>query len=75
MIALEIEGHTDNTGNAANNLQLSESRATAVSSYLREKGISSSRITVKGFGHSNPIADNKTPAGRAKNSRVELNVK
>lgn len=74
---MSIEGHTDNTGNAAKNMQLSKERADAVKNYFVAKGISSGRLTADGFGDTKPVASNKTAAGRAKNRRVamDLNLK
>lgn len=69
---LKLSGHTDNQGNAAANLKLSERRAKAVKNYLVKKGIDDSRFKVEWFGHKKPIADNKTPEGRQKNRRVEM---
>jgi len=69
-----IEGHTDSDGKDAANQTLSENRAAAVKSYLIEKGISSSRLTSKGFGESMPIDTNKTKAGKANNRRVEVKL-
>jgi outer membrane protein OmpA-like peptidoglycan-associated protein len=69
-----IEGHTDADGKDAANLTLSENRAAAVKSYLIEKGISSSRLSSKGFGESMPIDSNKTKAGKANNRRVEVKL-
>jgi len=74
-IALDVEGYTDNTGSAATNKKLSQARANAVVAYLKKKGIAANRLTAKGFGPENPIADNKTAAGRAQNRRVELKLK
>lgn len=71
-IAVEIHGHTDNVGKASANKKLSLARAEAVRSWLVMKGIDSSRIGVKGFGPERPIADNKTPEGRAQNRRIEF---
>jgi outer membrane protein OmpA-like peptidoglycan-associated protein len=71
-IAVEIRGYTDNVGKAAANKKLSQRRADAVKSWLVGKGIDSTRITTKGLGPDNPIADNKTPEGRAKNRRIEF---
>ncbi len=73
-LLLDISGHTDNTGNAARNQALSETRATAVKAWLVSKGIDASRITAAGFGQDKPVADNKTEAGRKLNRRVELKV-
>ncbi len=68
---ISIEGHTDSSGKAANNLKLSQARADAVRGMLiSEFGIAEDRVTAKGFGSSQPIADNKTVDGKAKNRRV-----
>lgn len=71
---ISIDGYTDNTGNADYNLKLSDQRANSVKEYLMKKGITESRITSKGHGIDNPIADNSTSAGRAKNRRVEMTL-
>ena len=68
----EIDGYTDATGRAAYNQGLSERRAQAVADYLQSHGISGGRMTVKGFGEDNPVADNSTAEGRAHNRRVVL---
>lgn len=68
-----IEGHTDNIGDAAKNKDLSQRRANAVMKYLKDKGVSNEMTSI-GYGMEQPIADNKTPAGRAKNRRVEFEV-
>lgn len=73
-MAIEIRGHTDNTGNKKDNQVLSEMRAHAVYSYLVKRGIDISRLTYAGFGESVPIADNETPEGRQKNRRTEFRV-
>lgn len=67
-----VYGHTDNTGSADANQKLSEDRANAVKSYLISKGLREDRIESKGFGPSQPIADNKTAAGKAQNRRVQI---
>jgi len=69
---IEIQGHTDSRGTDEYNMGLSERRAGAVADYLRGKGISSSRITTKGFGETAPIASNDTEEGRAQNRRVNF---
>jgi outer membrane protein OmpA-like peptidoglycan-associated protein len=71
---LTIEGHTDSIGSTQYNQRLSERRANAVRRYLIEKGISSARIRIVGYGEQRPIADNKTPEGRALNRRAEFEV-
>lgn len=67
-------GHTDSVGSVAYNQKLSVRRAEAVKAYLVSKGIEKSRVYTEGKGKSQPIADNKTAAGRAKNRRVEIEV-
>nr|WP_294908107.1 OmpA family protein [uncultured Lacibacter sp.] len=74
-LQLDVEGHTDNTGDAAKNQTLSENRAAAVKTYLVSQGIDASRLTSAGYGSDKPIADNKTAAGKAKNRRVELKLR
>ena len=72
--SLKISGYTDSRGKDDMNLKLSEERAQATKNYLISKGISSKRISAKGFGEANPIADNKTSRGRALNRRVEFEL-
>jgi outer membrane protein OmpA-like peptidoglycan-associated protein len=74
-LMLDIDGHTDNTGAADKNQTLSESRAAAVKAYLSSKGVDESKMTAAGHGADDPIADNKTAAGRAKNRRVEMKAR
>ncbi|HEV8511465.1 MAG TPA: OmpA family protein [Gemmatimonadales bacterium] len=71
-IKIEIAGHTDATGSAATNTRLSQARADAVRAYLASKGVAPERMVSKGYGPSQPVAPNSTPAGRAQNRRVEL---
>ena len=71
---LKLSGHTDNVGNPVKNQDLSNRRAAAVKKYIVSRGVSAEYITTEGFGDTVPIADNKTPAGRQKNRRVEMNV-
>ena len=73
-IRIEISGHTDNTGNQQTNLKLSEQRALAVAQYLGKKGVDPSRTDYKGYGSLQPVADNTTPQGRARNRRVEFKI-
>lgn len=69
-----IEGHTDNTGVAEHNLQLSQERADAIKAYLIRKGVKSKRLEAKGYGQTRPIESNDTERGREINRRVEINV-
>ena len=69
-----VEGYTDSKGKDAMNLKLSEKRAHAVVDYLVQKGVDKNVFTIKGFGKENPVADNKTAEGRAKNRRVEIKI-
>jgi outer membrane protein OmpA-like peptidoglycan-associated protein len=71
-IVVEIHGYTDSIGDRAFNKRLSQRRAEAVLNYLVSKGLSPARLKAIGFGEENPIADNRSPEGRAKNRRVEL---
>jgi outer membrane protein OmpA-like peptidoglycan-associated protein len=71
---IEISGHTDNTGNPVINAKLSTDRARAVVDYLVNKGIDIGRLSYKGYGSEQPVADNATVAGRAKNRRVEFKI-
>lgn len=72
--SLKLAGHTDNTGSAALNLALSKDRAEAIRQYLVTKGANASRIEATGYGSTQPIATNKTAAGRQKNRRVEFTL-
>lgn len=69
---IRIEGHTDDRGEAALNLRISEQRAQAVSNALVDLGVDASRITILGLGEDFPIADNATAEGRSQNRRVDV---
>lgn len=69
-----IEGHTDSRGSAQKNQQLSQQRAEAVAAWLVRAGVDAKRLRVVGYGASQPVADNATEAGRAKNRRIEFKV-
>ncbi|MDE2439659.1 MAG: OmpA family protein [Betaproteobacteria bacterium] len=71
---VRIIGHTDNVGSDAINNPLSVNRAAATRDYLVSRGVASSRISIDGRGEHEPVADNNTAAGRAKNRRVEIFV-
>lgn len=71
-VLLEIHGHTDNAGEADYNITLSQERATAVKDYMVQKGVSTTRLTTKGFGENKPMASNETAEGRALNRRIEF---
>jgi OOP family OmpA-OmpF porin len=71
-VKVEVAGHTDSIGTDEYNMGLSVRRADAVRMYLIDKGIAADRLTVKGYGESQPIADNATQEGRFQNRRVEL---
>lgn len=71
---IELSGHTDNKGKDKYNMELSLNRAKAVYDYLLLAGIDKKRLKYKGFGATQPIADNKTEEGRAKNRRVEFKI-
>lgn len=71
-LRVQVQGYTDSVGTDQYNQRLSVRRAQAVKDYLVSKGVASSRLQVKGFGESNPVASNDTAEGRAQNRRVEL---
>jgi len=73
-LKIQINGHTDNSGNASDNITLSGNRAKSVTSYLTSKGIDPGRLSSKGWGDTQPVAGNATPEGRAQNRRTELKV-
>ena len=74
IVHVRVEGHTDNTGEAAFNMDLSKKRAAAVVGYLKTHGIGEERVSAQGFGSEKPIADNETPEGKAANRRVEFTI-
>jgi peptidoglycan-associated lipoprotein len=69
---IEIGGHTDNVGNKDYNVALSEDRAAAVYQYLREKGVAREKMKIQAYYYSQPLSDNETEDGRAKNRRVNF---
>lgn len=72
---VRVEGHTDSSGNDDANMALSKARAAAVVAYLTDKGdVDAARLTSEGYGETQPVADNKTSAGRAKNRRVAFTI-
>jgi outer membrane protein OmpA-like peptidoglycan-associated protein len=73
-LKVTIAAHTDNVGSDADNKTLSQSRADAVKAYLVSKGVNESQITATGYGEEQPVADNNTSTGRAKNNRIEIKL-
>jgi len=71
---VEVAGHTDSVGSDAYNQKLSEGRAQSVMQYFVDHGVPSDQVTAKGYGESQPVADNNTEEGRERNRRVELHV-
>ena len=69
---VQVAGHTDSTGSASYNQQLSERRAQAVANYLISRGVAPARLTTIGYGETQPVASNDTPDGRRQNRRVEM---
>lgn len=72
---IEIAGHTDSRGSDDFNLRLSQARASSVMNYLINNNIEANRLSAVGYGESNPIADNDSAEGLAKNRRIEFNIK
>ena len=73
-LRLEVEGHTDSVGTDQLNMLLSENRAISVRDFLIREGMVPTSIASRGFGKTQPVATNDTPAGRQQNRRVELVV-
>lgn len=73
-LKIRVEGHTDNIGKPAFNKKLSQKRAESVVRYLTSKGVAQERLEAQGYGPTRPLAPNDTPAGRAKNRRVEFTI-
>jgi outer membrane protein OmpA-like peptidoglycan-associated protein len=71
-VNIEVAGHTDSMGSDAYNMELSQQRAEAVRNFLISRGVAADRLTAKGYGEAQPVADNATEEGRFKNRRVEL---
>jgi OOP family OmpA-OmpF porin len=71
---VEVIGHTDNAGSRAGNLSLSQARAEAVKAYVASRGVRPDMVSVSGEGPDRPVADNRTPEGRARNRRIEFKV-
>lgn len=73
-LEVEIQGHTDNTGSASKNLELSEKRAQSVAVYLISRGIDAARLKCAGYGEEKPVADNETDQGRRMNRRTTIKI-
>ena len=73
-VKIEVQGYTDNQGDPAANMKLSEDRAIAVLTRLVDKGIDAARLTAKGYGEGNPVATNDTAEGRQQNRRIEVAI-
>ncbi|MDX5446988.1 MAG: OmpA family protein, partial [Bacteroidota bacterium] len=73
-VIVEVQGHTDNEGSSAYNLQLSKKRAASVVDYLKSQGIASARMKSAGFGDTQPVATNETEEGRQANRRTEMKI-
>lgn len=71
---VDVYGHTDSTGSDAHNQMLSERRAGSVADYLATRGVQRARLGTRGFGETQPVADNGTDEGRAANRRVEIKL-
>jgi OOP family OmpA-OmpF porin len=73
-LRLEIQGHTDDVGDRAYNVDLSQRRAESVRAYLAAKGVAEARLTARGFGPDAPIAKGRSKSARAANRRVEFRL-
>jgi outer membrane protein OmpA-like peptidoglycan-associated protein len=71
---VDVAGHADSTGDEAKNMELSQRRASSVSSYLAAQGVSAQRLITVGYGETRPMASNDTPEGRQQNRRVEITL-
>jgi outer membrane protein OmpA-like peptidoglycan-associated protein len=71
---MRVEGYTDATGRTEANRKLSEARARSVYEFLKSQGVADTRLAFQGLGQANPVADNGTKEGRARNRRVEIVV-
>jgi len=71
-VKIEIAGHTDDSGDATYNMELSKLRAKSVYDYLLKKGVAPERLIYRGYGNTQPVVDNATPAGKARNRRVVM---
>lgn len=74
VVSIKVVGHTDSVGSDTYNQGLSERRASSVAQYLLSQGVAPAKVTSEGKGESQPVADNDTDEGRAKNRRVELHI-
>jgi outer membrane protein OmpA-like peptidoglycan-associated protein len=72
--SVQVEGHTDSSGAAQHNKELSQKRAESVRAFLIKQGVAAKRLVAKGFGPDRPVADNATDEGKEKNRRVEFNI-
>jgi len=76
-MTIEVAGHTDNVGEPASNMALSNTRAASVTKYLVDRGIPAGRLRPRGYGNTRPVdpaADNSTPENQAKNRRTEFTI-
>jgi len=71
---IEVGGHTDNTGDPAANLQLSQQRAAAVRDYLISQGVAPASLVARGYGDTRPVGSNDTEEGKFRNRRIEFTV-